>query len=942
MSVYKDLPEFLVKHSIKNDSSHNTISTHTRIGSKTSSPQVYGGNYSIPSDDLSTFYKLYYDCVFNKKKYEHLTEKQLTNGTGPMLVDLDFRYKYEVIERQHTIDDIIDIIQEYLIAIKECFVITEDCSFPIFVFEKPNINRVADKQFTKDGIHMIFGLQTDNAVQQIIRNRVIQSISDVSELPCINPWDSVFDEGISKGTTNWQLYGSRKPNNEAYVLTNKFVVTFDIEDNGGNFVMDECDLATFNIESNFNKLTAQYDKHQRFEINSKIEKEKLKYEQNPKKIKKSSSKIKINKCDNNNDQDDTEEIIDYDKIIDKETLDIAVEQMLNNLSQDEFELKEIHNYTQILPEKYYNPGTHSMNMQVAFALKHTSEKLFLTWILLRSKAHDFDYNEIPEKYNSWINLKTTSTNGSCVTKRSILYWARQDVPNEYNNVKKDTVDYYIEQSLLNRQTEFDIAQVLYQVCKDKYACAGYDKNSWYIFKNHKWSLDKGVTLRYLLSTDIHLLYFKKQEDTLTESQQYDPNDSRQEQCKDRGGHILNIMTRLKKTSDKNNIMREAQEIFYDELFLKNIDTNPYLLCFKNGVIDFKTKTFRHGYPQDYITKSTNINYIPSNEINSSTELTEYKTQLYKLMDTLFPIKDLNEYMWEHLASTLIGTNPNQTFNIYYGSGSNGKSMLTDLMSKTLGDLKVLVPISLVSDKRQKIGGTSSEVIQIKGCRYGAMQELTKGTVLNDGSMKELTGGDPIQGRALFCESETFIPQLSLIVCANVLFEFCTNDDGTWRRVRKCDFVSKFIDEGDTANYGTPYVFIKDKTLSQKLPILAPVFASLLVDIAFKTNGVTTDCDTVLKSTKKYRNEQDYITSFVEDKLLSTNNTEDKIGKRGLSEAFKLWFTQENGNRKVPKMAELTEYMNNKYGQYKNNKWSGVKFTEDDTNEEDDVNENDFK
>ena len=40
----------------------------------------------------------------------------------------------------------------------------------------------------------------------------------------------------------------------------------------------------------------------------------------------------------------------------------------------------------------------------------------------------------------------------------------------------------------------------------------------------------------------------------------------------------------------------------------------------------------------------------------------------------------HEYMWDHLASTLIGTNENQTFNMYTGVGRNGKSKLVELSS----------------------------------------------------------------------------------------------------------------------------------------------------------------------------------------------------------------------------------------------------------------------
>ena len=74
-----------------------------------------------------------------------------------------------------------------------------------------------------------------------------------------------------------------------------------------------------------------------------------------------------------------------------------------------------------------------MNRQVAFALKHTDERLFLSWILLRSKASDFDYKTITTLYYDWKKYFNTSKEG--VTKRSIMYWAKQDAFDDYEKVK---------------------------------------------------------------------------------------------------------------------------------------------------------------------------------------------------------------------------------------------------------------------------------------------------------------------------------------------------------------------------------------------------------------------------------------------------------------------------------------------------------------------------
>jgi P4 family phage/plasmid primase-like protien len=276
------------------------------------------------------------------------------------------------------------------------------------------------------------------------------------------------------------------------------------------------------------------------------------------------------------------------------------------------------------------------------------------------------------------------------------------------------------------------------------------------------------------------------------------------------------------------------------------------------------------------------------------------------------------------------------FNIYRGSGSNGKSILTDLMTQSLGDYKGTVPITLVTEKRGSIGGTSSEVIQLKGVRFAVMQEPSKDAVINEGIMKELTGGDPIQARALYSDSEIFIPQFSLVVCTNSLFEVKSNDDGTWRRMKLVDFKSKFIAEGEAHTDDTPYVFPKDKTLKEKLPLWAPVFISILVKRAFETEGEVIDCAEVVEASNKYRQNQDCISGFINDKIIVVNGA--SLGKKILNHVFGEWFKSCYGNRKVPKLHELEEAITKKFGQInqKTRKWVNIKIKDDEN--DDDIQE----
>jgi P4 family phage/plasmid primase-like protien len=928
---FKDLNEFLAKHSTKNNAS--SPYTHTRIPDK--NLNIYAGCYVIPQEEMTTFYNLYYEKIFEKGQKEYLTEKQLESN-GPLAVDFDFRYKYDIDSRQHTSDHINDMICEYSAVIQECYIVKPNQPFHVYIFEKPHVNRLSDGSLTKDGIHMIIGLQIDHTMQLIIREKMIEKLAEIWDLPLINEWDSVLDEGISSGKTGWQLFGSRKPGNEAYELTHHYIMTLDAADN--NFSMDEREVSKFDMKSNFEKLSVRYEGNPKFELNPKmidVYNSRLQTKGSGKMIKKASSRTKMNLIIEDNDEEEENSVSIHD-IKDKETLDKAMNMILKDLiEKNQYETAETHYFAQALSAKYYEPGSHLLNRKVAFALKHTDEKLFLSWVQLRSKASDFDYNSIPELYSLWKKFSKSNHNGLKVTRKTIMYLLRKDNFEAYEKIKESTTEHFLEIAF-ETGTEYDIAKVLRQMYKDKYVCVSYDKKGiWFKFQNHRWIPDKGLGLRNKISEDLYNLVNDKANRLGEQMNEFQEDDDRREFLKKKIKIMMEIRIRLKRTNDKNNIMREAAEIFYDGEFVRNMDTNKYLMCFDNGVVDFANKLFREGYPEDYITKTTHINYISADEENESETFKETNKQIDEFMRKLFPIPDVYRYMWDHLSSCLIGSNKNQTFNVYHGSGSNGKSILADLMSVTLGEYKGTIPITLVTDSRGKIGGTSDEVLKLKGVRYAVMQEPQKGMKLNEGIMKELTGGDPLQARGLYSESEIFEPQFSLVVCTNNLFDIESNDDGTWRRIRKCDFKSKFIDEGETYSDETPYVFIKDKSLKDKLPSFAPVFASLLVKRAFETGGVVLDCDTILQASNSYRNGQDHINAYLKEMIIRTNDKKDKIGKGGLMASFKQWFEQSQGTRKVPKGDELYEAMNKKFDNpNKDGKWHGVKFYEPEEDEND--------
>jgi len=910
--------------------------THTRIPDK--KLNIYPGCYNISKNDTKAFYKKYYNHVFKNKNHEYLTEKQLRED-GPIMIDFDFRYNSDVKEKQHTAEHIIDIIMLCAEKLKELVTIPNDSSIEVFVMEKSDVNCVKEKNITKDGIHIIIGTSMHKGLQVLLRKKILEEIDHIwDDLPITNSWQDVYDEGVTKGQVNWQVYGSRKPGNQIYLIKKHYNLEYDSDE----WSIQENSIEDFDTEKSIHKLSARYTGYARFTMLDSIEGG---FDEACKSLgKKQGDKKEIVPGKANKMKNGLISCASYFSIKDQPTLDSMIEDLLDDIDPCEYKLKETHQYTMTLPESYYGAGSYTKWMRVGWALASTSPKLFLTWLkfssqdncrnTLRGSDGKFDWSQVPELFNIWKEFDF-GTRIDGLTHRSIMYWSKVDAYEAYEKIHKETIDYFIEETLQHPQpTEFDLACVLFHLYKDRFVSVSIRNNCWYEYIQNRWyEIDSGSTLRLLISKDLWQIYVKKIKEANMQLCMLDADSEEYKMYMTRTRKLADIGLYLKKTTWKNNIMREARELFYDQHFIQKLDQNPYLLCFNNCVVDFKEKVHRPGRPDDYISKCTNIDYIPLSSGKHGHSINEIKD----FMDQLFPDRELLKYMWEHSASCLVGTNENQTFNIYTGSGRNGKSKYVDLMAKGLGDYKGTVPITLITQKRNSIGSTSSEIVQLMGTRYAVMQEPSKGDRINEGIMKEITGGDPIQGRALFKDTVTFIPQFKLVVCTNTLFDIKSNDDGTWRRIRKVDFNSKFLqnpyeDEDNFPRDQYPHQFKLDKNIDQKFSKWAPAFMAMLVNMAYELRGNVNDCKIVMSASEQYREGQDYLTEFVRDKI--QKKAGGKIKKTEVYEHFRQWY-QTNYGRGIPLARELHEFLCRRFGAYKQG-WHNVAIIYDEEEDDDDV------
>ena len=862
--------------------------THTRI--KSEQYKVTGGSYTILDNDLLNFHKEYYKHVIKKGESEYLTEYQ-QKDCGPVCIDFDFRYDLNNIDsRQHTDDDIGVYCALLLDELKKLTICNK--KFTIYIFEKDTVNICKDDGVTKDGIHIIIGVNVNKEICTYIRNGFLESIKKHSDLPLMNTWDKVYDEGIANKSTPWQLYGSFKPGYKAYKLKQMVEVYYDKD-------ADEFDSEPLSVPSNqdmpfelFQKLSVQYKGHPKLE-NTQLTNKLIESHKTKPKRKLNLTVKQIN-------------IEDISQIRSEDELDMKIADMIDSLETHQFHINECHMYTLILPASYYESGSYDKWIKVAMALKATDPRLFLTWVKLSSKAANFSFDDIEDLKTRWGMLEPHS-----VTWKSIRYWAQTDASEEdIEKVKRLSISNEIEQSIdpSKEVNDHDIAKVVQNLYKDKYCCVSIKKNVWFEFKGHKWcEIEAGSTLRMRLSEEVYNLYFQHLKDLSTQFGVNEDDELITKKNQTRLKNCATICNKLRNTQPKNNIMREVQEIFFDPKFEDNLNKNPLLLCFNNGVFDFHENVFRDGRCNDYLTLCTKIDYIPIEKCDQA-----IIDEINDFMEKLFPVDELRRYMWDHLASTLHGTNVNQTFNMYIGSGRNGKSKLVELMTQCLGDYKGTLPVTAVTGGRAKTGQVSPELVQLQGVRYAVMQEPSKGDKIIEGPLKEYTGGDPLTCRGLYKDSITFTPQFKLVVCLNTLLDVPSNDDGTWRRIRVCEFLAKFKEkENIDDDPEEPYQFEVDKKLDAKFPQWKEVFMSMLIERVKITQGTVDDCETVLAKSGEYRNSQDYLDGYVKERIEKSDETKFVIWSE-LQEDFKDWYISLYGG-KVPRGQELKDYMNKKFG-----------------------------
>ena len=322
-------------------------------------------------------------------------------------------------------------------------------------------------------------------------------------------------------------------------------------------------------------------------------------------------------------------------------------------------------------------------------------------------------------------------------------------------------------------------------------------------------------------------------------------------------------------------------------FFETLDQNPWLCNFKNCAIDFKTGEVREQQPEDLCSLSTGSNYVRPGSAEDTEEFRALQEEVMRIFTEIIPGTDERRYFLELLAARFVGINRDQ--HLYFGLGpaSNGKSLIISLCSHVFGDYMGNVPKEVLMG-HQKAGQASSELANLRGRRIVFASEPGAKDILNESLAKQFTGDDTIVCRHLHCDSFNMKVQFCVLFMTNHLIAIPADGNGIWRRLKVLPFTSLFTDDvvKARATYRQGEVFQIDRDLKQRLPALRDATTTLLVNICLRTKGVVRPCDTVERLSQTYRNSQDMIQRFIDDKIVPKPGN--RVRRAVLRVAAKSW------------------------------------------------------
>lgn len=320
------------------------------------------------------------------------------------------------------------------------------------------------------------------------------------------------------------------------------------------------------------------------------------------------------------------------------------------------------------------------------------------------------------------------------------------------------------------------------------------------------------------------------------------------------------------------------------------ECNPMLLPVANGVIDLTTGAIRDGKPADYIRTFCPVPWLG---LTTSSPLWE------KSLSEIFnDDKDLVSFVSRLFGYSITGETKEQKLPIFWGGGSNGKSIIMDTIMSVLGnDICFKTQADSLMEVRQGEGNNAKPFIAaLRNKRIVFASETKEKQKLNTGMIKELTGDGQITARKLHENPITFKQTHKIILMTNHLPNIPDSSDyAIWRRILRVPFSVSFKEFPILPDERPLDINLLNKLKAEYPGILAWLVRGCL---EWQKQGLNPPA-IVTDSTENYRQSEDTTNEFITDCIRVIPNAQ--IGASELFDNYVSW-CESNGDVPATKKA----------------------------------------
>lgn len=379
----------------------------------------------------------------------------------------------------------------------------------------------------------------------------------------------------------------------------------------------------------------------------------------------------------------------------------------------------------------------------------------------------------------------------------------------------------------------------------------YIDKVWYIYNGSFWEIDNsGIINKYV---DMMI-------DTMKNEKINVPDGMDEDEVTD---NFKKFIKKTRSNRAKKSIIDELQHRV--PVLHREFDKDKTLLNSENGYVDLTNGILHDHDIHKMFSKQTNV------EFTDNVDAPEWNSFLKQIFNN---DQDLIHYIQKAVGYSLTGSVKEQVMFFLYGNGRNGKSVFIDTIADLLGNYaKTMQAESIMI--RQTSGTVNSDIARLEGARLVISSEPNEGVRLDEGLVKQLTGGDKVTARFLYGKEFEFEPEFKIWLATNHKPIIRGTDDGIWRRLMLIPFDVQIPDEK------------VDKDLKYKLKREEVGILNWAVDgaVMWQKEGLNPP-QSVLDASQEYRSEMDTLDLFVNDKCEVYKDYEAPAGQ--LFKLYKQW------------------------------------------------------